>query len=352
MVRALLAWFRVNARDLPWRRHRNAYTAWLAEIMLQQTRVEQGLPYYERFLDAFPTVQDLASAPEDRVLKQWEGLGYYSRARNLHRAAQCIAFERDGAFPTTAADWMALPGIGRYTAGAIASMAFDEPVAVLDGNVIRVLARVFDIAECTDDAKTRDALWDIAESLVPKEEPGAFNESMMELGALVCLPRGPHCTECPLAKMCLAYAAGRPESRPIRRAAKAIPHRETVAVAIRKRGRYLIAKRPAKGLLGGLWEFPGGGVAQGESHAEALSRLLRDSLGIEIVPGPPIVRTNHTYSHFRETLYAYAARHAGGTPVPATYTEYRWVTPEQCADHAFPKVQHALVAAVLAGEKR
>lgn len=346
-VRALLAWFRNNVRDLPWRRHRTPYTAWVAEIMLQQTRVEQGVPYFERFLAAFPDVQTLASASEDEVLKRWEGLGYYSRARNLQRAARYIVANCRGVFPETASEWMALPGVGRYTAGAIASMAFGERVPVVDGNVIRVLSRVFDIAECTDDTRTRETLWQIAESLVPKTTPGMFNEAIMELGALVCLPRGPLCTDCPLRAMCRVYAAGRPESRPVRRATSQAPHRDTVAAVILQRKRILIAKRPSKGLLGGLWEFPGGEVLPDESHRDALARWLLSRMGVAISVGQPLVQTEHAYSHFRVTLYTYTCRIRRGSPVDNFYPEHRWVEASALRTYAFPKVQHPSIEAVL-----
>ncbi len=348
IAHVLLLWFRANARDLPWRRNRTPYTAWLAEIILQQTRVDQGVPYFERFLEAFPNVQALAAASEDQVLKCWEGLGYYSRARNLHGAANYIVKHRDGQFPRTASEWMKLPGIGRYTAGAIASMAFGERTPVLDGNVIRVLARVFDIPDCTDDSKAREELWRIAESLVPKNEPGAFNEAIMELGALVCLPRGPSCCECPLRRMCRAYAEGRPESRPVRRVARPVPHREAVAAVIRRRGRVLIAKRPSKGLLGGLWEFPGGEMLPDELHADALYRLLLDQLGVAVATGRALVHTDHAYSHFRVTLHGYACRILRGSPGIIFYSEYKWVEPAELSAYAFPKVQHPLLEAVAA----
>jgi len=351
IARALLAWFRANARDLPWRRNRTPYTAWLAEIMLQQTRVEQGTPYFERFVAAFPAVQDLAAAAEDEVLKQWEGLGYYSRARNLHRAARIIVEEYGGCFPRTASGWMGLPGIGRYTAGAIASMAFGERTPVLDGNVIRVLARVFDISDCVDDTKTRKDLWAIAESLVPEKDPGSFNEAIMELGAQICRPRQPRCGECPLRRLCRAHAEGRPESRPVRRPAKTVPHRDMVAAVIRRNGNVLIARRPPKGLLGGLWEFPGGEIQNGESHADALRRLLSAHFGISVSVGRAVMRTDHAYSHFRVTLHSYGCRILRGAPAPDFHTEFQWVAPAQLQTFAFPKVQHPLAESVVAQKR-
>lgn len=215
--RALLAWYRANARDMPWRRTTDPYAIWLSEIMLQQTRVDQGTPYYERFIATFPNVHALARASEDRVLKLWEGLGYYSRARNLHRAAKIVSSEYAGTFPQSAEQLQTLPGVGRYTAGAIASIAFGERVPVLDGNVIRVLSRVFNIEACTDEPKVRDQLWEIAATLVPARDPGDFNQAMMELGARVCTPNAPLCAQCPVQKHCCARAKGVESQRPVRR---------------------------------------------------------------------------------------------------------------------------------------
>ncbi|MCL4693218.1 MAG: A/G-specific adenine glycosylase [Candidatus Hydrogenedentes bacterium] len=338
--RGLLAWYRREARDLPWRRTKDPYAVWLSEIMLQQTRVDQGTPYFERFIAAFPTVQALAAAKDAQVLKLWEGLGYYSRARNLHRAAKIVAHEMDGAFPATAEAWRALPGVGRYTAGAIASIAFDEPVAVLDGNVIRVLSRIFDITESTDDTRTRDRLWEIAETLVPQKSPGDFNQAMMELGARVCTPRAPQCAECPVRLHCDALSKGVQEQRPVRKKKAATPHYEYVVGVIPKNGRYLLAKRPDNGLLGGMWEFPGGPVLSGETHQAALKRILREEFGVTVKPGGLIAVVNHAYSHFKVTMNVYRCDWISGTPTPAAHTKMKWVPRSRFANYAFPKANH------------
>ena len=270
--RALLKWYRREKRDLFWRGTSDPYAVWVVEIILQQTRVEQGGPYIKRFLAAFPTVQDLARATPDRVLKLWEGLGYYTRARNLHKAAKIIADERSGRFPETAEDWQQLPGVGRYTAGAIASIAFGESAPVLDGNVKRVLARLIDLDASIDDGAVTENLWALAALFVRGKLPGDFNQAMMELGANVCTPRAPACEVCPVSKFCFAFERGTQSQRPVRKPKKAVPHYEIVVAAIKKNGRYLLGKRPPEGLLGGLWEFPGGKVKPGETHAAALRR--------------------------------------------------------------------------------
>lgn len=341
--RALLAWYRANARDLPWRRTKDPYAIWLSEIMLQQTRVDQGTPYYERFIAAFPDVHALARASEDRVLKLWEGLGYYSRARNLHRAAKTVSNVHDGAFPKSAVELQTLPGIGRYTAGAIASIAFGERVPVLDGNVIRVLSRVHNIDACTDEPKIREQLWEIAAAFVPARDPGDFNQAMMELGARVCTPKTPLCMECPVNKHCRARVAGVEQQRPVRKTKSEIPRREMVAAAIQNKGKYLMAKRPSSGLLGGMWEFPAGTVRNRESHQRALSRELKENFGLRIKPGKLIASVQHAYSHFKVTLHVYACDLIDGTPDAKEHDETRWFARKSFTSLALPKVVHKFI---------
>ncbi len=338
--RNLLKWYRANARDLPWRRTRDPYAVWLSEILLQQTRVDQGLPYYERFLKRFPTVESLARADEHAVLKAWEGLGYYSRARNLHKAARILVDDWAGNFPSNAEDWQALPGIGRYTAGAIASIVYGERVPVLDGNVIRVLTRLFDIDECSDVPRVRERLWDLADELVPASNPGDFNQALMELGASVCAPRNPACEVCPLAKSCEARAVGTQLDRPVRAAKKRVPHKEMVLGAVIKNGRVLIGRRPSSGLLGGLWELPGGEVTPGESHAKALRRNLKRSVGVSVKVGGLIASVDHAYSHFRVTLNVYRCEYVSGEVAADEHEAVKWMTRARLEEFAFPKAHY------------
>ncbi len=314
--------------------------------MLQQTRIDQGTPYYERFLARFPTVQDLADAPQDDVMKLWEGLGYYSRARNLHKAAGLVARERQGVFPATAEEWLALPGVGRYTAGAIASIAYGERTPVLDGNVKRVLARLYDIDDPVDAGDTERLLWQLAGDLVPLKAPGDFNQALMELGSEVCTPKGPDCAGCPLRRPCKARAAGVQKQRPVKRPKKAVPHRELVAAVIHRRARFLLAKRPEGGMLGGLWEFPGGEVASGETHQEALCRVVDEALGLNIAVGGMIATVNHAYSHFKVTLTAYRCESAKGTPEARTHGALKWVSRARLDDYAFPTVNRKFLELV------
>lgn len=338
--RRLATWFQSEARAMPWRGSTDPYAIWLSEVILQQTRIDQGTPYFERFIASFPTVETLAAASEDAVLKQWEGLGYYTRARNLHKCAKIVVNEYKGHFPNTAEALEKLPGIGPYTAAAVASIAFDEPKAVLDGNVMRVLARLYDIAEPIDMTATRKKLWDLAQKLVPTENPGDHNQAMMELGARICMPKAPRCEVCPLSDSCLARQRGVVAERPCRREKKAIPRHEVVIAAIQNNGRYLLGKRPTSGLLGGLWEFPGGKVKPGESHEQALVREIDEELGITVAVQGLIASVNHAYSHFRVTLTVYRCRLVTGTPLPRSHTELKWVRKADFSKYAFPKANH------------
>jgi A/G-specific adenine glycosylase len=341
----LIAWFRDAQADLPWRRDRTPYRVWLSEIMLQQTQVATVIPYYERFLERFPTVEALAAAPLDDVLKLWEGLGYYSRARNLHRAAQIVAGELGGRFPETAAELQKLPGIGRYTAGAIASLAFGEDVPVLDGNVIRVLARVYNIEDDVTQSATQRALWELAERLVPAGDAAAWNEGLMELGRRICMPRDPLCAACPIAPECEAYRLGVQNERPVKRPRAKTPHYDvTAAVIHRTDGQVLIAQRPLDGMLGGLWEFPGGKREPGETLRACLEREISEELGIEIRVGPQIATVRHGYTHFRITLYAFACEIVRGEPQAIGCAAWTWASLDELDRYAFPVTDQQIIA--------
>ena len=343
LARRLMKWFEVNARDLPWRRKRTPYRVWLSEMMLQQTQVDTVIPYFQRFNARFPTVTALADAPLDDVLKLWEGLGYYARARNLHRAARLVSRELGGRFPKTVEGLMRLPGVGRYSAGAIASLAFGVDAPALDGNVIRVLCRLFAIERDPRDTQTREELWSLAELLLPKGQAGRFNEALMELGATVCLPRAPQCNVCPVASMCEARQRGMQERLPIKRARKAIPHYDVTAAIIRKNGRILIAQRPRDGMLGGLWEFPGGKREPGESLEKCLQREIREELGLEIAVGDLLTRVKHAYTHFRITLHAFECRVVSGKPKPIGVADVRWVRMNEVGRYAFAVTDQKII---------
>jgi A/G-specific adenine glycosylase len=339
----LLDWYAANARTLPWRDHPDPYAVWVSEIMLQQTRVETVIPYFRRWMARFPSVFRLAAAPRQEVLALWEGLGYYARARNLHRTAQILVREHGGELPRTAAELAKLPGIGRYTAAAIASIAFGEDVAALDGNIRRVLSRVFNVAEPARSPAGERRLWALAQEHLPAGRAGDYNQALMDLGSLVCTPKSPSCAACPLADLCEARRLNLQEERPLKMPKKTLPHHTVVAAVIRRDGQVFIAQRPADGLLGGLWEFPGGKTEPGETLPEALRRELREELAIDVEVGAPFGVYRHTFTHFKVTLHAFVCRLANGSePIPREHSDIRWVTPAQLADFPMGKIDRQI----------
>jgi len=330
----LLAWYRLQPRDLPWRRTRDPYAVWVAEVMLQQTQVDTVIPYYERFLARFPTVEALAAAPLDDVLRLWAGLGYYARARHLHAAARRILAEHGGQVPADLETLLRLPGIGRSTAGALLSIAFNQDAPVLDGNVRRVLCRVFHITEDPGQPAVERRLWDLAASLVPPGRAGDYNQALMDLGATVCTPRAPRCPVCPVMMLCEAQKRGDPERLPVKAPRRELPRYDVTAGVIWRDGRVLLAQRRPEGLLGGLWEFPGGKQEAGETLEDCLRRELREELGIEVEIGPQLMTLAHAYSHFRITLHVFTCRHTSGEPQAMGCAAWRWVAPDELASYA------------------
>jgi A/G-specific adenine glycosylase len=352
-VLALLRWYAQHARSLPWRATPDPYRIWVSEIMLQQTRVETVIPYFERWMQRFPTVQALAAASLQEVLAAWEGLGYYSRARSLHRAAQVVATEYAGELPADVHKLRQLPGIGPYTAGAIASIAFGLDQPALDGNIRRVLARLFDV---TGDPRTPAGLrrlWDLAAQHLPPGRAGDYNQALMDLGATLCTPRTPDCPRCPLAEYCQARALGVQEQRPLSSPRPPIPHYTVTAAVIARPGApapapaqpdllYLIAQRPAEGLLGGLWEFPGGKVQDGEALPACLRREICEELGADIAVGAELGVYRHAFTHFRITLHAFRCTLTGSEPRPIQAAAIRWVTPAEMASYPMGKVDRQI----------
>ncbi len=306
--RALLAWYERSRRELPWRRTKDAYRVWVSEVMLQQTTVKAAIPYYETFVTRFPTVAALAAAPEEDVLAAWSGLGYYHRARNLHRAARHVIERHSGRFPRALEAALAVPGVGLYTASAILSIAYGQPLPVVDGNVRRVLARL--LALRGPEYRREGAYYNRAEELLDRERPGDWNQSLMELGAIICVPREPACPACPVRRHCLAFAQGiadrLPEGRP-RRA----PVEVTVAAALVVRdGRVLLVRRPEGRLMGRMWELP-----QTSLESRGLPDLVRELAerhGLRVVPGPLVARARHAITFRRITLEGYRTRLRGG----------------------------------------
>jgi len=327
--RDLRRWYRRHHRKLPWRATRDPYRIWVSEIMLQQTRVETVRPYYARWLRAFPTIQALARASDDRVLKLWEGLGYYSRARNLHRAAQAVVRKRDGQLPRTAEGLGTLPGIGRYTAGAIASIAFGERVPLVDGNVARVFARIFAIRANVKSLRTLQSLWKLAEDLLPDAAPGDFNQALMELGALVCTPSNPQCAVCPMRRVCAARARGLVELLPNRGAKPRTVHLVAKAAFVMSGNRILLKRRPRQGLLANFWELP-----------PADARQFR--------VGRRIHELRHTITNRRIVLQVYECVPVGKF---RSNGEWRWATKTQLKALALPAAHRRAIGSVLSPKK-
>lgn len=345
MRKALLAWYGANGRDLPWRRHQEPYPIWISEIMLQQTQVKTVIPYYQRWLERFPTVEVLASAELEAVLKVWQGLGYYARARHLHGCAQVLVEQYDGKFPQELSAVLALPGIGRTTAGGILSAAFNLPISILDGNVKRVLARL--MALSVPPTKALKQLWEFSDQLLDPRHPRDFNQALMDLGATICTPKMPLCPVCPWAQHCQAYSLNLQSQLPMRETSSPLPHKLIgVAVIWNDQGQVLIDKRPAKGLLGGLWEFPGGKLEPGETYEACIQREIKEELGIEIEVGDHLITLDHTYTHFRVTLNVYHGRHLSGEPQPIECDEIRWVTVDELDQFPFPKANEKIIAAL------
>ena len=343
----LLTWFQDQKRDLPWRRTQDPYQIWVSEVMLQQTQVDQVLPYFYRFIEAFPTVEALARASLSEVLKVWEGMGYYARARNLHRAAQRIVEDYGGKIPDTFKGLSQLPGIGPYTVRAILSIAYHQDYPVLDGNVIRVLCRVFHIDKDPRSGMVKRELLQLAGELLPPGKAGIFNQALMELGALVCRPQGPTCLLCPLRSLCQAQASGDPTALPVKAPKKTLPHYHICVGIIWKDHQVLIALRPLEGLLGGLWEFPGGKLEEGESLEACVVREVREELGIEVKVDKPFRVVRHAYTHFRITLHSFHCTYLSGDPKPLGCIDWKWVSPDDLPRYAFPKANKKILEKLL-----
>jgi A/G-specific adenine glycosylase len=341
----LLEWYDKNKRDLPWRRDaHDPYRVWISETLLQQTQVATVIPYYERFLARFPTVYELSSAPIDDVLKTWEGAGYYARARNLHRAAKDIVERFGGKIPQAVDELLTLPGIGRYTAGAVASIAFNQNAPIVDGNIIRVLCRYFNIANDAKKSETQKELWALSESLIPRGHAGDFNQSMMELGATVCTPRNPSCDGCPLKRTCAAKKLGVQEDRPVKGEKKKIPHHQIGVGVIWKNRKILIARRFDDAMLGGLWEFPGGKRERGESFEECVQREVKEELEIVVQVDDEFAQVEHAYSHFSITMHAFNCHYVSGRPQAIGCADWKWVKPKELQEYAFPQANRKIIA--------
>jgi A/G-specific adenine glycosylase len=344
--RRLLYWFDRHRRDLPWRRTRDPYHIWVSEVMLQRTQVATVLRYFEPFLQAFPTLADLAAADEQNVLLQWQGLGYYRRARDLHRAARTLVGRHGNRVPDDPDALRQVPGIGRYTLGAILSQAFERRLPILEANSRRVLCRVLAWAEDPRTGRSERLLWHAAETILPARRVGDFNQALMELGALVCVPAAPRCTACPLAGLCASRRLGLEKEIPRPTARPQPLDVQEVAVVVRRGSMVLLVQRPANGRWAGLWEFPRGPVGDGETHAYAATRLLAERTGIRAAVGAELATLRHGVTHHRITLVCIEARYRAGRFCPLYYPQAVWLPPDGLLDYPVSTPQRRLVQAL------
>ncbi len=327
----LVRWYQRHARDLPWRRTKDPYRVWLSEIMLQQTTVGTVRAYFERFVDRFPTIACLAEAREEDVLRQWEGLGYYRRARQLHQAARLVLREHGGVFPREFEHVERLPGIGRYTAGAILSIAFDARLPILEANTRRLFSRLMALEGEADSAAAHRVLWGLAEAVLPTRNVGTFNQALMELGSQVCTVRRPRCAQCPVASLCEANARGLQTAIPRPRRKRPPEPRHEVAVIICRGGRVLLVRRPDRGRWAGLWDFPRFTVAPGDPEQlwAQLGPQVQQQTGVRVRPGPLLATLRHAVTRYRITLDCYAATYVGGAVPSHDDAGPRWLLPEE-----------------------
>jgi len=338
----LLKWYARSKRDLPWRNTKDIYAIWVSEVMLQQTQVNTVIPYYFRFLERFPTVEHLARAEEQEVLKFWEGLGYYSRGRNLHRAAKKVITEHNGKIPGEPGEFRKLPGVGPYIMAAALSIAFNIPLPAVDGNVMRVYTRLRGIGDDIRKNTTRDRIFKELQAIIPVEAAGDFNQALMELGSLVCLPKVPKCTACPLGEECTAYNDRAVDRYPFKSPLKGVPEYNVSIGIISKGDRFYIQKRPSEGHLGGLWEFPGGKAKEGETPEQALLRECKEELGTGIKIIKKLALVDHAYTHFKihMSVFICVLTNDEGDVRPPGGVPFQWITAAELEKFPFPKANH------------
>jgi len=341
----LITWYHDNRRDLPWRRDPSPYQIWISEIMLQQTQVNTVLPYYRRWMLRFKDIHAVAEAPVEELLKHWEGLGYYARVQNLQKTARILRDQFNGGFPRDHATLLRLPGIGRYTAGAIMSLAFNDDYPVVDGNVKRVFARLFNISTPINGTAGDVVFWDRAREVLPRGRARDFNQALMELGAVICKPKLPLCSSCPVANLCASLRLGVVAERPLRGPSKTTQPIQVALGVLVDKDKIFIQKRQDKGLMPGLWEFPGGKLKPGETPEEALHREFSEELGLAVCRLDKIATIRHAYTSFRVVLHAFLCELRERNPkyVLRAASQARWVTRRQLDQFAFPAANKKLI---------
>jgi len=339
----LLSWFSRHQRQLPWRKTQEPYHIWVSEVMLQQTQVKKVLDYYPEFIRRFPDIQRLAEADLEAVLKAWERLGYYARARNLHRAVGIVMQEMDGEIPAQYDRFRELPGVGEYIAAAVQSLAFGHAYPVVDGNVKRVVSRLFLMDSPTNTTSSKRFFEEKANSLLDPDRPGPFNQAIMELGAIICRPRRPICSECPVRLFCRAYQTNRQNQIPLITKSKPLPEHHIAAGIVYKNGHILITRRKLQGLLGGLWEFPGGRVRDGETPEQACIREIREEVNLSIAIIGFLKRIRHAYTHFKIVMDVFRCHYRSGDVVLKGPVDYRWITTDEIDNFPFPVANHKFI---------
>jgi A/G-specific adenine glycosylase len=343
----LLQWYEKHHRHLPWRETKNPYEIWVSEVMLQQTQVKTVLPYYRDFLAVFPDITHLANADLQDVLRVWEGLGYYARARNLHRAANVVLEKFDGRIPSTWSGFRKLPGVGDYIAAAVLSIAFDQPYAVVDGNVKRFVARLLKIALPVNKSSAASTFKNASKELLDPIQPGIFNQAMMELGATICKPQNPRCDVCPLRAFCRACQSLAVDQYPKRIKPKPIPEYQIAVGVVRKDNRYLITRRKPHGLLGGLWEFPGGKVGAQEGPERACVREIMEEVNLRVEIESHVTHVKHAYTHFRIYGDVFLCSYVSGAVKLNGPADYRWIALEDIDLYPFPKANRKFIPALI-----
>ena len=348
--RPLLEWFRTHQRDLPWRREATPYSVWVSEVMLQQTQVATVVPYFVRWMARFPTIEALAAAEEADVLHAWQGLGYYSRARNLLCGARDVVRLHAGRVPSEPQALRALPGVGAYTAGAVASIAYNIPVPIVDGNVVRVLTRLYGLRGDPGRAPLRGELWELAAQLIPPDQAGNFNPALMELGATICMPHNPRCDACPVGAACEARRLGMQAELPETPPRPKITHVRMAAAVIRRGGRLLVAQRSqCEKRWAGMWQFPAEEAGPGEAAVDAARRAAREAVGLEVTAGPTAALVRHSVTRYRITLEAVYCD-AAGEPETRGCPAWAWASPRELEEYALPAAHRRIARRIEAGE--
>jgi A/G-specific adenine glycosylase len=348
---ALLLWYDKSHRKLPWRETKNLFFIWISEVMLQQTQVKKALDYYENFIHKFPTIQSLAQADLQDVLKAWEGMGYYARARNLHKASKLVTSEMNGIIPDNYSDFRRLPGAGDYITAAVLSLAFDKPYAVVDGNVKRVIARLLRIEEPVNSSSSSKIFQEMADLMLDRNQPGTFNQAMMELGAIICRPKNPGCSVCPVSSFCHAYASNDQAKFPVTIRSRETPEFHISVAIIFKNERILIARRKPDGLLGGLWEFPGGRRHEEEPADIACIRNIKEKLNLNIDNLEFFTHVGHAYSHFKIQVDVFRCRVSSGRIALNGPVDYRWIRLDEIDEFPFHAAHHKFIPMLQASNK-